>query len=192
MRGPADESHIMNSPEQSSASASAANLFSGADVQNILLEKEWLTGCTSVEQIAWCDRAASYLGGHAANREKLTELLELIFCYDAQSILASVESHSVLSRTAAREVLRQLALQLLDGKTLDSELFKKIVTELKEKCRFSGREVFQPLRLALAGRAGEGELDRVILLQDEAAGLAFNAKVKTARERIVEFCAALD
>jgi hypothetical protein len=34
-------------------------------------------------------------------------------------------------------------------------------------------------------------LDRVILLLDEAA-LAFNAKAKTARERIVEFCAALD
>jgi hypothetical protein len=50
--------------------------------------------------------------------------------------------------------------------------------------------VFQPLRLALAGRAGEGELDRVILLLDDAAGAGF--AVKTARERIIEFCSALD
>ena len=181
----------MNSPEQSSVSAGAANPFTGADVQEILHEKDWLIGPASEEQIAWCERAASYLGGHAADGEELAKVLELIFHYDAQSILASVESHAVLSRTAAREVLRQLALQLLDGGALDSKLFKKIVTELKEKFRFSGREVFQPLRLALAGRAGEGELDRVILLLDEAA-LAFDGKVKTVRARIVEFCAAVD
>jgi hypothetical protein len=48
------------------------------------------------------------------------------------------------------------------------------------------------VRLALAGRAGEGELDRVILLLDEAAGLGFAARVKSARERIVEFCSAMD
>jgi glutamyl/glutaminyl-tRNA synthetase len=181
----------MNSPEQSSVPAGAANLFTGAAVQEILREKDWLAGPASAEQITWCQRAASYLGGYAADREELAQVLELIFHYDAQSILAGVESHAVLSRTAAREVLRQLALRLLDSGALDSDLFKKIVTELKEKFRFSGREVFQPLRLALAGRAGEGELDRVILLLDEAA-LAFNTKVKMARERIVEFCAALD
>ena len=46
--------------------------------------------------------------------------------------------------------------------------------------------------LALAGRAGEGELDRVILLLDEAAGLSFTVPVKSVRVRIVEFCAGLD
>jgi hypothetical protein len=51
--------------------------------------------------------------------------------------------------------------------------------------------LFHPIRLALAGRAGEGELDRVILLLDEAAG-AFPLGVKTARNRILEFCASLD
>jgi hypothetical protein len=39
---------------------------------------------------------------------------------------------------------------------------------------------------------GEGELDRVILLLDEAAGAGFAVMVKSARERILEFCAALD
>jgi len=44
----------------------------------------------------------------------------------------------------------------------------------------------------LAGRAGGGELDRVILLLDEAASLRFTLPVKTARERILEFCSAMD
>jgi len=55
-----------------------------------------------------------------------------------------------------------------------------------------GRALFHPIRLALAGRAGEGELDRVILLLDEAASLSFAVPVKTARERILEFCSSLD
>jgi glutamyl-tRNA synthetase/nondiscriminating glutamyl-tRNA synthetase len=75
---------------------------------------------------------------------------------------------------------------------LDSDRFKEIITALKESLEIRGRELFHPIRLALAGRAGDGELDRVILLLDEAAGASFTVRVKTARERILEFCAALD
>jgi hypothetical protein len=46
--------------------------------------------------------------------------------------------------------------------------------------------------LALAGRAGGGEFDRVILLLDSAAGTPGLAPVKNTRERILEFCAALE
>jgi hypothetical protein len=35
-------------------------------------------------------------------------------------------------------------------------------------------------------------LDRVILLLDEAAGLGFAVAVKSARVRILEFCARLE
>jgi hypothetical protein len=63
---------------------------------------------------------------------------------------------------------------------------------LKEDKELRGRELFHPIRLALAGRAGEGELDRVILLLDEAAVLPFAVPVKSVRTRILEFCAALD
>ena len=45
---------------------------------------------------------------------------------------------------------------------------------------------------ALAGRAGDGELDRVILLLDGAAKLPFAVPVKGTRQRMLEFCAALD
>jgi glutamyl-tRNA synthetase/nondiscriminating glutamyl-tRNA synthetase len=89
--------------------------------------------------------------------------------------------------------LRQLALLLLlEGPALDSERFKQIIAALKEGLDIRGRELFHPIRLALAGRAGEGELDRVILLLDEAANASFAVRVKPARERILEFCAALD
>ena len=172
--------------------AVAVNPFTGPDVAGILLEHGWAGTEPTAEQTAWCERAAAILGVHAADRDALAELLRLVFHYDSREILGRVESHAVLSRYAARDVLRQLALLLLEGGALNSDRFKEIVTALKENLDIRGRELFHPIRLALAGRAGEGELDRVILLLDEAAGASFAERVKSARERILEFCAALD
>jgi nondiscriminating glutamyl-tRNA synthetase len=182
---------LMLPGDHSDARVAAANPFT-ADVVAILRERVWLVAEPSTEQNAWCERAASMLGGHVADRAALADLLGLVFQYDAGEIMSRVESHVVLSRYAARGVLRQVALLLLNGAALTSERFKEIVTTLKEGMELRGRELFHPIRLALAGRAGEGELDRVILLLDEAAGLSFAAPVKSARERILEFCSALD
>jgi hypothetical protein len=183
----------MNSDEKANVvPAVAVNPFAAQDVASILVERGWLAGGATPEQLAWCERAAGMLGAHAGDRERLAELLGLIFHYDAREILGSVESHVVLSRFAAREVLRQVALMLLDGAPLTSERFSQIVDVLKGTMGLRLRELFYPLRLALAGRAGEGSLDRVILLLDEAAGLSFAVAVKSARVRILEFCSELD
>jgi len=173
-------------------SSVVVNPFTGAEVAAILAERGWAIMELSAEQKAWCERAATILGVHAVDRVALAELLGLVFHYDSREILGRVESHAVLSRYGARDVLRQLALLLLEEGALDSDRFKEIVTSLKESLDIRGRELFHPIRLALAGRAGGGELDRVILLLDEAAGAGFAAGVKPARERILEFCAALD
>src|SRR5467141_4564258 len=102
-------------PAEHSEALAAANLFTGADVLGILRERGWLAGEPSPEQHGWCERAASMLGGHAADRAALADLLGLVFQYDAQEIFSRVESHVVLSRYAARDVHRQVALFLLDG-----------------------------------------------------------------------------
>ena len=168
-----------------------ANPFTSADILAILLERGWLTTDATAEIDAWCAHAAAILGAQAADRAALTELLSLVFHYDAQKILARVETHEVLARYAAREVLRHLALLLLDGLPLNSERFKEIFAALKVQLGLPGRELLYPMRLALAGRPGDGSLDRVILLLDEAAPLPFAVPVKSARARILEFCAAL-
>lgn len=170
----------------------AVNPFTGADVAGILTERNWATGELTPAQMDWCERAATILGTHVADRAGLAELLGLVFNYNSREILERVESHAVLSRYAARDVVRQLALLLSEGSRLDSDRFKEIITALKDRLEVRGRELFHPTRLALAGRAGEGGLDRVILLLDEAAGAGFGVRVKSARERILEFCSALD
>jgi hypothetical protein len=178
--------------ETPNAPATTSNTFTARDVAEILRAQGWLVGDASPAQFAWCERAAALLGPQVTERRSLTDLLHPVFHYNAGELLAMVESHAVLARYAARDVLRHLALLLLDGAPLTSESFKEIVTALKDRVGIGSREIFHPIRLALTGRAGEGELDRVILLLDEAAAASFPVAVKSARERIVEFCAALD
>jgi nondiscriminating glutamyl-tRNA synthetase len=182
----------MLSPYPLDVPIAVVNPFTAADVLAILREQGWLVTEPTPEQAVWCEHAAAILGSHAIDRAALNELLMLVFHYDAGEILSRVESHAVLSRYAAREVIREVALLLLEGGALGSERFKEIVSKLKDGMELRGRELFHPIRLALAGRAGEGELDRVILLLDEAAGLGFAVAVKSARARILEFCEALD
>ena len=184
----------MNAAIQISTNPPRENNFSATDIEQILREHQWLneSAPNSAAVEIWCARAAFLLGPQSAGREALTELLALIFHYDAPTILQSAASHTVLSREGAKDVIRELALGVLASPSVDSERFKVIITTIKSRVPYSGRELFYPIRLALAGRAGGGELDRVILLLDDAATTPGLAPVKNARRRILEFCAAME
>jgi hypothetical protein len=178
------DAHATVQPEPAALSAS--------DILAVLHEQNWLATAPTPETLAWCERAATLLSHSAADRAALTELLRLVFSYDAAQILQCPESHAVVARIGAREVIRHVALFLLDPAPLTSERFHEIIEFLKTSVGLRSRDLFHPLRLALTGRAGEGDLDRVILLLDEAATLPFTVPVKSARTRILEFCAALE
>ena len=182
----------MPAQDSQNTSAPAPNAFTARDVTEILREQGWLLGYASPSQLCWCERAAALLGPHAGIRSALADLLRLVFHYNAREVLAKVETHAVISRQGARDVLRHLALLLLEAAPLTPERFKQIIEALKVSLGMRSRDLFHPIRLALAGRVGDGELDRVILLLDEAAVLPFALPVKSARQRILEFCAALD
>jgi hypothetical protein len=168
-------------------------------VHAILIERGWFAAAPASGPAAgsspaetWMADAAAWLGPHAADRDALAELLALVFRYDAREIAASPDAHAVLLRDGVRDAIRVLGNEVLAGPALDSERFKEIVTAVKQRSGASGRPLFHAIRLALAGRAGEGELDRVILLLGTAAAAPGLAPVKTARERMLEFCAVLD
>ena len=168
------------------------NPYSATDILTLLHENHWLTTTPTAEHLTWADRAAKLLGHYAEDRAALANLLRPVFHYDAGQILQSPDAQAAISRYAARDVIRQLALLVLDPAPFTSERFKEVATYLKETCGVRSRDLFHPIRLSLTGRIGEGELDRAILLLDEAAALPFAVPVKTVRTRILEFCAALD
>jgi hypothetical protein len=182
----------MSEPEIPAAVQPVLPPLSASDILAILREQDWLTSDPTPEITAWCERAAVLLAHSSPDHATLTELLRVVFSYDAAQILQSPESHSVIARAGAREVIRHVALFLLDPAPLSTDRFREIIEFLKTSVGLRSRDLFHPLRLALTGRAGEGDLDRIILLLDEAATLPFAVPVKSAHSRILEFCAALD
>lgn len=179
-----------------SVPATDACRFSAADVEEIALRNGWLAAERddggAEGQRAWLERAALLLGAHVKSGAELEDLLGLVFDYKAGKTLEAAENQDVLMREGAREVIRELANRVLDGGEIDSDRFKEIVDEIKRATPYRSRELFQPVRVALAGRAGGGELDRVILLLDAGARLKFAVPVKSVRQRMIEFCAALE
>lgn len=169
-----------------------SNPYTGHDVLSLLQENRWLVEQPTPEHSAWSIRSAALLGPYATDRAALSAILRLIFEYDAARIIQDRGAHAVLARHGARDVIRYLALFLLEPGLLDSDRFKLLVESLKENLQLRSRDLFHPIRLALTGRSGEGELDRVILLLDDAATLPFAIPVKSARARILEFCAAME
>ena len=174
----------------------AVNPFCGADVAGVLLERGWNvavdtgTRGSDVTRTEWCERAAFLLGPQVTDVAGLADLLGLVFEYDAERMMKDVEAHNVMTRHAARDVIRLLARLVLDGGACTPERFSEIVTAMKAELDIRGRELFHPVRLALAGRSGEGGLDRVVLLIDAASEAGF--AVKTVRERMVEFCSVME
>jgi hypothetical protein len=178
-------------PESKAVTAPLANAFTAEDVTAILRERGWL--CQETDGVsAWAMQAVTLLGPQATDHEVLASLLSLIFEYDARALLATRACQEVLAKIGAREVIRALATEILGGGPVDSARLKEIVTALKARLPYRTREIFMPLRVSLAGRVGEGELDRVILLLDRAEQIEGLARVKSVRTRILEFCSALD
>jgi hypothetical protein len=185
----------MASSAESAASPHAV-FFDAKDVAAILRERGWLsaedsTGAAPAMQ-AWLTRAAELLGPHTPDRAAMQNLLTLVFSYDAGEILQDAANQAVLVREGAHEVIRELANRVLTGGEIDSDRLKEIVDGMKAALAYRSRDMFHPIRLALAGSAGGGELDRVILLLDSAAKLPFAVPVKGTRQRMLEFCAAMD
>ena len=186
----------MSPDTQAEAAILAANPFTEADVAAILREHGWFETARGMDAEPalkiWLARVAELLGPQAADRNALAGLLTLIFSYDAVASLQDAANQAVLAREGARDVIRELANRILEGGDVDSERFKEIIDGMKAAVPYRSRAMFHPIRVALAGRAGEGELDRVILLLDAAAQLSFAVPVRNTRQRMLEFCAALD
>lgn len=182
--------------DTSSEAPLSTALFTAEDVAGMLRERGWFradrdTGADTALR-SWLARAAELLGPHSADRAGLGDLLALVFNYNAAASLSEPGSQAVLAREGSRDVIRELANRVLDGGDVDSDRFKDLIDGMKAVLPQRSRELFHPVRLALTGRAGEGELDRVILLLDSAAKIEFAVPVKGTRQRMLEFCAALD
>lgn len=112
----------------------------------------------------------------------------LVFDYQPESYLRVPESREAMEREGAREVIRGFGQRLLEDSWLTAERFHHILEELKRDTPWRGRNLFHPIRVALTGLPFGPPLDELILLIERGAELDLPVRVKSCRERLLEFC----
>ena len=84
-----------------------------------------------------------------------------------------------------------LARRAADESPLTVERFNAIVNEVKAETGVKGKDLFHPVRIALIGAHSGPAFDKLIPLLEDGSRLQLPVHVKSVRERVQEFAAAL-
>lgn len=113
----------------------------------------------------------------------------LVFDYQAEHYLRVAESREAMEREGARAVLRAFGQRLFEDSWLTVERFHQILEHVKQETQQTGRNLQQPIRVALTGLPFGPRLEDLIPLFERGAELDLPVRVKSCRERVLEFCA---
>lgn len=139
----------------------------------------------------WADRLTDLLVPYVDRLEQLPERAGIIFGYDAAKALASPENAEVLAAEKTRAVVEGFARRVETETRLTPERFKEIMNELKTESGAKGKDLFHPVRVMLIGAHSGPDFDRLIPLIEEGSELPLPVHVKSVRERVREFVAAM-
>lgn len=112
----------------------------------------------------------------------------LVFDYQPENYLRVLESREAMEREGARAVLRAFGQRLLEDSWLTVERFHQILEDVKRETHLTGRNLQQPIRVALTGLPFGPSLDDLIPLMERGAELDLPVRVKSCRQRVLEFC----
>ena len=112
----------------------------------------------------------------------------LVFDYKPEHYLKIPESREAMERTGARDVLRAFGQRALAESWLTPERFREVVEVVKQETGFSGRALWQPIRVALTGLPFGPEVDELVLIFERGHELDLPVEVKSCRQRVLEFC----
>lgn len=112
----------------------------------------------------------------------------LVFDYHAEGWMRLPESREALEREGARAVIRAFGLRALENGWMTVERFNQILEEVKRETFATGRNLVQPIRVMLTGLPFGPDLDDLIPILERGAELPLPVRVKSCRERVLEFC----
>lgn len=112
----------------------------------------------------------------------------LVFDYHPEHYLRVPESRAALEREGARAVLRGFGQRLLADSWLTVERLRQILEDVKRETHWKGRNLYHPIRVALTGLPFGPPLDELVPLIERGAELDLPVRVKSCRERLLEFC----
>ncbi|HET6936827.1 MAG TPA: glutamate--tRNA ligase, partial [Candidatus Angelobacter sp.] len=141
---------------------------------------------------AWADRVIDLLVPYVDRLEQLPERAGILFRHNPVAALAVQENAEALKAGKAVEVVREFAKRSESDSPLTPERFKAIMNDIKAALGVKGKDLFHPVRIALIGSHSGPDFDRLIPLIEEGSQLALPVHVKSVRERMRDFLAAVE
>ena len=112
----------------------------------------------------------------------------LIFDYKPEHYLKIPESRDAMGREGARDVLRSFGSRALEESWLTPERFNEIIEEVKTETGIKGRDLWQPIHVAMTSLPAGPKLVDLILIFERGHELDLPLEVKSCRQRVLEFC----
>jgi len=143
----------------------------------------------------WFAKVTQLLAPSVDRLDQLPEKASLIFNYDPRAALSAPDNAEVLALPNTDAVLTRFAYKILEDESarearLTSELFKKIVNEVKAETGAKGKDLFHPIRIVITGSHSGPEFDKLIPILEEGSRLPFPKHVLSVRERVEAFAKA--
>lgn len=120
----------------------------------------------------------------------LPQRTRFVFCYSAEVAFSFPDSRAALEREGARDVIREFGRRILAESWLTAERLAAILAEVRAAAQRKGRALEQPVRVMLTGLPYGPELADVVPLVETGSQFSLPQRVKSCRERVLEFCSA--
>jgi glutamyl-tRNA synthetase/nondiscriminating glutamyl-tRNA synthetase len=145
----------------------------------------YLPATLSGPEQTWLNATIALLLPSVDRLDELPERASVFFDYDAAAAKADPANAEILATPKSQTVLNEFATRVVaEGKPLTAETFKAILNEVKTAAGAKGKELFQPLRIALTGSVHGPEFDKLIPLLEDGASLALGKPVLGVRARL--------
>jgi nondiscriminating glutamyl-tRNA synthetase len=139
----------------------------------------------------WTQSLVDLLAPYVDQLGQLPEKAKIIFNGDPRAALAAPENAEVMAGEKARAVAQAFARRAAAGSPLTAERFKTIMDEIKAETGAKGKELFHPVRIMLIGSHSGPDFNKLIPIIEEGSRLELPVHVKSVKERVEEFVAAM-
>ncbi len=136
----------------------------------------------SAGECAWAGAVARLYVERLARMSDLPAQAELFFRFDTGRSLADAVVRQALREPGSRQVIESLCAQLGQDE-LTAARFQALVTAVRRATGVKGKDLYDPLRIALTGHSAGPDLARLIPLIERARKLSLPQRVVGCAER---------
>ena len=135
---------------------------------------------------AWFDRLLALFLPAVDHLDELPAKTSPIFLFDPGAAQRDPENAAFLAAASARTVLGELAKRAgASSDYVTAEAFKGWLNEIQAATGIKGKELYNPVRIALTGFHSGREFDKLIPLIED--GAALDLPIRGVRDRIAQF-----